>query len=220
VEDAVRALGVEVRRLGGSNRYGTAVLLSSAAFGPETDVVYIATGQNYPDALAGVPAAAGRGAPILLVADQLPGAVANELRRLSPSKVYVLGGPVAVSEAVFAQIGSATGVVPTRLGGSNRYGTALLVSRDAFGPDVDSVFIAPGTAFLDALIAGPIAHRFGGPVLLTAGDLPGSVYDEIARLTPDRIIVVGSVVSDDVVKDLDGIGPSSSTAVIGYLPRP
>ncbi len=196
------------------------MLLSSTAFSAETDVVYIATGQNYPDALAAVPAAAGRGAPVLLVADHLPGAVASELNRLNPSKIYVLGGPAAISNTVFAEIESSTGVTPTRLGGSNRYGTALLVSRDAFGPDVVSVFVAPGTAFRDALIAGPVAHQFGAPVLLTAEDLPDSVYEEIARLTPDRIIVVGSVVSSGVVSDLDGIGPSSLTDVIGYLPRP
>jgi putative cell wall-binding protein len=220
VEDAVRQLGVDVRRIGGANRFSTAAMLSAATFDTDTDTVYIATGLNYPDALAGVPAAASRGAPILLVSDAVPGAVVAELNRLKPTRVYILGGPVAVSDSVVAQVESITGVTATRLGGANRYGTALKVSRDAFGPDVETVFLVPGNGFLDALIAGPVAHRLGGPLILTAGSLPGGVYGEIARLKPDRIVIVGSQVSDGVIKDLDGIGPSLATELIGYLPRP
>ena len=214
VEEAVRQLGVVVRRIGGANRYSTAAMLSAATFDAGTDTVYIATGLNHPDALAGVPAAASRGAPILLVAEGVSGSVAEELKRLKPTRVYILGGPMAVSDAVVAQVESITGVAATRLAGSNRYGTALEVSRDTFGPDVDTVFLAPETDFIDALIAGPVAHRLGGPVLLTADSLSGAVYSEIARLKPDRVIIVGSQVPDGVINDLDGIGPSVATDLI------
>ena len=46
-----------VTRLAGPDRYGTAAAVSQATFAPNVPVVYIATGQNYPDALAGGPAA-------------------------------------------------------------------------------------------------------------------------------------------------------------------
>lgn len=220
VEQSLVALGVDVRRIGGANRYETATKLSQAYFNSDVDTVYIATGLNYPDALAGVPAAALDGSPILLVSDSVPASVKRELQRLEPSKIVVLGGPVAVSDNVVEALEAIAGVPVVRLGGANRYGTAVKVSQYAFEGPVDTVFLASGTDFIDALIAGPVAHRLGGPVLLTGSSLSRSVYNEIKRLRPDRIVVVGSGGSHDILVGLDGIGPSVTTEVIGYLPRP
>jgi hypothetical protein len=60
--------------------------------------VFLATGRQFPDALAGAAAAGSDGAPLLLVrGDCVPGAVAGELRRLAPGHLYVLGGEAAVT---------------------------------------------------------------------------------------------------------------------------
>jgi putative cell wall-binding protein len=90
-----------VVRLSGSDRYSTTAAVSSAFFSPEVPVAYVATGDTFPDALAGAYAAAYAGGPLLLVApDALPLATARELRRLQPRSIVVLGGPAAVSEFV------------------------------------------------------------------------------------------------------------------------
>ncbi len=63
--------------------------------------MFVATGMNYPDGLAGGPVAALLPGPLLLVPPtQLPSVVANELQRLGPDQVYVLGGTASVSDAV------------------------------------------------------------------------------------------------------------------------
>jgi putative cell wall-binding protein len=218
VEAAVAGLGVTVERVGGANRYETAARLSASAF-PTADTVYIATGLNYPDALAGVPAAALRDAPILLVGNgPIPTSVVAELQRLSPTTVYILGGPVAVPNAVASQIASVTGVTPVRLGGANRYDTAVLISKD-IASSAASVFVAPGTSFLDALMAGPVAARLGSPVLLVPNDVPGSVYNEAMRLRPDRLFLIGGALDEAVASGFHGIGPSTATVTLGFLPR-
>jgi putative cell wall-binding protein len=68
-------------------------------------VAYVTTGANYPDALAGGPAAAREGGPVLLVRHGAVSlAVAAELDRLNPARIVVLGGPAVVSDAVAASL--------------------------------------------------------------------------------------------------------------------
>jgi putative cell wall-binding protein len=74
----------------------------SKALAPNgSKAVYLATGTNFPDGLAGDPVAGLRGAPMLLApADRLPPEVAAELQRLNPSTVIILGSSGVVSDGV------------------------------------------------------------------------------------------------------------------------
>jgi hypothetical protein len=72
-----------VSRLAGADRFATAAVICADAFPAAVPVAYVATGTNFPDALAGGPVAARDGAPILLVApDTVPPATHGELARL------------------------------------------------------------------------------------------------------------------------------------------
>ncbi|MGZ6343915.1 MAG: cell wall-binding repeat-containing protein [Candidatus Limnocylindrales bacterium] len=94
------------------------------------------------------------------------------------------------------------GKVAARLFGADRYGTAAAISSHTFAPGVPFAYVASGTDFPDGLAAGPAAASMGGPVLLVppAGPIPQSIKDELTRLKPNKIIVVGgpSAVSDAV----------------------
>jgi len=196
-----------VTRLSGSGRFDTAAAVSAATFDPGVPVAYIATGTNFPDALAGGPAAGSLGGPILLtLPDELPDATANELARVRPQRIVVLGGTGVVSEAVRSQLASFTTGSVTRLSGSGRYETAAAVSAATFGPGVPIVLVAVGTNFPDALAGGPAAVALGGPILLvTADSVPSATATELSRLRPARIVVLGGrgVISDQVAADLD-----------------
>ena len=62
--------------------------------------MYLASGENYPDALAAAPVAALVGAPLLLAEkDCVPASTLVELAHLGATNIVVLGGTNAVSEA-------------------------------------------------------------------------------------------------------------------------
>ena len=195
-----------VSREAGADRFATAAAVSAATFQPGVPVAYVATGLSYPDALAGTPAAARAGGPILLVTQtSIPGPTVGELSRLRPGRIVVLGGPDAVSDAVMSQLGAYTSGSVTRIQGSDRYATSAAISAASFNPGVPVAYVATGERFPDALAGGAAAAKKGGPVLLVqSGSVPPSVQNELARLQPGSIIVLGgpSAVSDAVVSQL------------------
>lgn len=197
----------DVVRLSGSTRYDTAAAISGL-FG-EADTVFVATGKDYPDALAAAALAGSVEAPVLLTReDSVPAATLNELGRLSPSKVYVLGGDSAVSDGVIAAIGRhVKGADVERLSGSNRYGTAAVISQEFESADV--VYVATGANFPDALAGAARAGALDGPVLLVKpNSVPGATAAELDRLNPADIKVLGgtAAVSDDVLTELGTYG--------------
>ena len=95
-----------VTRLAGSDRYGTSAAISST-FAPGVGIAYIASGENYPDALAAAPVAGIAGSPLLLVTPgNIPDSISAELTRLHPGKIVLIGGSVAVSMAVQTALGA------------------------------------------------------------------------------------------------------------------
>ena len=78
----------------------SAAAISRETFAPGVRAVYLATGVDFPGALAGK-AALGAAGPILLTTrDAIPKATRDELARLKPKQVVVLGSEYVVSEAV------------------------------------------------------------------------------------------------------------------------
>ena len=192
-------------RLAGPNRYSTAVEISKATFGPGVDAVYIATGVNFPDALAGSAASGGDGPILLATKGAVGGATLTELRRLKPKRIIVLGGTGAVSAAVESTLKKHAPT--TRQAGADRYSTAAAISAGHFQPGAATAFVATGEDFPDALAGGPAAAKLGGPILLTQRDkLPSATVSELRRLKPKRIVVLGGtgVVSTAVEKALKG----------------
>lgn len=90
-----------VQRRSGATRFETAANIAEATFDGDPGAVYLATGGDFPDALAGGPAAAASGGPLLLVTrEELPAPTREELRRLRPPANVTLGGTAVVSEQV------------------------------------------------------------------------------------------------------------------------
>jgi putative cell wall-binding protein len=179
-------------RIAGASRYETAVRISSATFPEGAAAVVIASGESFPDGLAAGPLAAIEGGPVLLAAhDTLPQITRDELVRLHPEKVFVVGGTSALSDDVLAAIGAATTVQPHRIAGATRYETSTAVSS-LFPSPAPVAFVASGADFPDALAGGAAAAAASAPLLLTpTGVLPAAVGDELARLAPPDTLVLG-----------------------------
>lgn len=197
-----------VERIWGADRYATAAALSQAAYPGGAANVMVATGRNFPDALAGSAAAGHLAMPVLLVQpNEIPPATLSEIDRLNPQKIYVLGGQAIVSDAVLTQLQSyaATGEVE-RLFGADRYATAATISAEFYAPNVPAAFIAVGTGFADALAGAPAAALNDSPLLLVRTDaITDATAAELSRLQPQRIYILGGpgVVSDAVAAQLD-----------------
>ena len=203
-----------VERVAGPGRYETAARISHRAFAPGADVVYVATGAGYPDALAGAAAAGAAKAPVLLVAkDSLPAATSAELRRLAPRRIVVLGGPAAVSAAVETALRAHAAEV-TRIAGPDRYATAAAVARTYAGTP-SAMFLATGQGFADALTGGPAAAAVGAPVLLVPPTcIPAPVGDELVRHAyPPVTLLGGTSVLSPAVAALEPCPPPGTTVL-------
>ncbi|MDN5797140.1 MAG: cell wall-binding repeat-containing protein [Intrasporangium sp.] len=205
VERRLAGYADSVARDAGTDRYDTAAQVSRVAFDPGAPVAYVATGTNFPDALAAGPAGGVKGGPVLLVGrDTIPAATATELRRLAPERIVVLGGTGVVSSSVEKSLGSYSSSV-SRASGSDRFGTAARVSSTTFGAGAPIAFVATGATFPDAVAGGAAGGHRGGPILLTQRNaVPQATLSELARLKPERIVVLGgsSAVSTVVAKRL------------------
>ncbi len=169
---------VQFGRIAGADRFATNVALTTAAFptGGPVNVV-IVNGLGYPDALSAGPLANALGAALLMVTPtSIPAVVADELARLNPNVITIVGGTSVVSAEVEAELGTYVSNPVTqvrRIAGADRYATSRAVLEVGFeGLAVETVLLATGRNFPDALAAGPAAGHTRGAVLLVDGAAP------------------------------------------------
>lgn len=170
--DPKAAPAVSVERLAGNDRYETAVAISKSSIADDVTVpvAYVASGTGFADALSAGPAAAAKGGPVLLVDPNfVPAATMNELKRVKPAEIVVVGGTPSVSDDVASALEAVAPV--TRIGGADRFETSRLIADDAF-PAAQSAYFATGRNFPDALSAGAAAGVTGAPVVLVDGASP------------------------------------------------
>lgn len=154
-------------RVAGLTRYDTSTSTSrlvwaDAVGDPQNkrlaQAVVLASGANFPDALAGVPLAEYKQGPLLLTEpNQLTDTTRWEIHRVLArgGTVYVLGGESALSPAVTDTL-TADGFHVVRYGGATRYETALIIAKQGLN-DPTRVIVATGKDYADALAAGPAA---------------------------------------------------------------
>lgn len=214
---------ITVQQTYGADRYATAVALSQQGYASGANVVYVAQGANYPDALGAAPAAASQGAPLLLTPfSSLPNLVIDEIIRLNPTRIVVVGGEGVVSAFVFSQLQAlvADPAEVVRLAGADRYATARAVVRYAYiatGVPLPTIaYIATGTNYPDALSAAAAGGAIGAPVVLVngaAGSLDVATVALLDELGVNSTRIAGGTasVSNGIQSDL-----AAFTAVSRY----
>lgn len=181
-----------MQRVSGANRYVTAANLASY-YGKGQPRVFLASGEDFPDALAAAALAGKQHTPLLLTrGDDLNAATATELARLDPGEIVVLGGAASISPAVAQEAaGYATSGSYRRLAGADRYATAAKVAAE-HPAGVASTIVASGEDFPDALVGAALAGRRGVPVVLVQADrLTSGAVDALSHLDPGAINVLG-----------------------------
>lgn len=175
VTTQLTTLGYNVTRIGGADRYRTAVAVAAALGDPTTFL--LASGTAFPDALVASPAAAHvHGAVLLTNGDEMVAATSDRLSAF-PGEVYAIGGSAA-----------AAWPAATSVAGADRYATAAAVARTFF-TNPATVTVASGWSFADAL-PGASMTKAGGPLLLANRDaLPLATSDYLASVKTSLLTV-------------------------------
>ncbi|MFP5325947.1 MAG: cell wall-binding repeat-containing protein, partial [Acidimicrobiia bacterium] len=224
VEESVGDYAESTVRLAGSDRYETALAISRATFPGGAGTVYVAAGDRPADALsAGAVAAAGKMPLLLTPSSGISAGVHQELDRLNPVNIVVLGGAGVISDAMASELGQHASGGVVRFGGEDRYATSAEVSRLSLSSPRPTVVLASGVSVVDALAAGASAATVGAPVLLVQPTcMADSVRTELARLAPTDLVVVGggTVVSDAAVGGAACPPPAPVRPPSPYAPPP
>jgi N-acetylmuramoyl-L-alanine amidase len=174
-------------RIAGQDRIETAIGIAQKGW-DTTETVILCELNDYPGSIAAAPYAASLDAPILLTGGQkLDSRVVDELERLQPQKAILIGGEALLATAIVEKLEN-LGIETERIGGANRYATSVLLAERLYS---DSLIIANGDDFPDALSAASYAGIAQIPIVLTSKKLPAEVLEYCQQIQPENIIVIG-----------------------------
>jgi len=181
VKNAIDAIvpgsSVAVERIDGLTRYETAARVATKALGAPgrtawDGTAFVATGANFPDALAAGPLAAAKGLPLYLAHPSgISQATLQSMASAGVKRVYVLGGTSAVSNATVTALTGRGISLAGRWAGATRYATAATVAENSLLMGLDAVrpALATGTNYPDALAGGVMQGMAGSVIVLTSG---------------------------------------------------
>jgi putative cell wall-binding protein len=178
-----------VDRLDGADRYATADAVAvkvAEVLGDHWDgTAFVATGENFPDALAAAPLAARQGWPLFLARTASGLSDATKAAMSDVRSVVILGGNAVVTPATQTYLEGRFGEGGiVRLGGDDRYATAVDVAEYAVsrGHVWHGVGITTGENFPDALAGGVLQGKANSVMLLTlSGSLPAATLDALTE---------------------------------------
>ena len=149
----------DIYRLGGNNRYDTAIAIAEDGW-EYADSVVLANGDDFADALAGVPLAVALDAPILVTrSDRIDNEILETIEKLNAGTIYILGGPGAISTEVERQLNNYEII---------RFETSVRIAEElarVTGIESQYVFVAYAHNYPDALAISSIAACMGAPII-------------------------------------------------------
>ena len=200
-----------LRRLSGATRYDTMERIVGAGGWRSGGTVIVASGGNYPDALAASGLAGVLDAPIVLTdGNTLSVQASARLTSLAPSRIIVAGGRAAVSDGVVAAL---RGICPDveRVAGETRVDTSLELYRKGSGWGSTAILATSGN-FADALSVSSYAYAAKAPVFLVDPGTGLTRAQKAALGTFGQVLVVGgeNAVPSRHVAGLPGVTRLSS----------
>ncbi len=194
-------------RLGGADRYQTAIAIAQSGWKTASSYVVLATGNDYPDALSAAPLAKKYNAPILLTdKNSIPQTVITELKRLSVAHIIITGGTGVISQSVEKQLNT-MGIATERLGGADRFETSIKIA-EKLGTVSGEIMVTNGLQYSDALSASSIAAKKGIPIILTNKDvLPASTNTFMSKNSFTKTYILGDtdLISSNVANKFPSI---------------
>ncbi|MGG4167048.1 SpoIID/LytB domain-containing protein [Bacillus sp. es.034] len=207
-------LGDYSHELEGIDRYETSVSVSGYGWENRSKAVVIGRGDLSIDALTGSVLAKKLDSPLLLTTSKsLPETVLNEIKRLQPEKVYLLGGSNAIGTNVETQLKGLSFINDgdiTRISGKERYETAVKVADEINNKD-EIFVVTKDEKSPDALSIASYASMMQIPILYTTKDtLHESVEAYMKENAIKNVTIIGgqSAVSSGVERELANLAPN------------
>lgn len=168
VEKELQSKGIEVKRLGGTDRFETSYIVAKEISNIKAiDTVFFANGyKGEADAMSISPVANKQGNPIILTNGN------NTTFKPSNTKNYVIGSTSVMSQNLLNETNS------TRLGGIDRFETNKKVIQN-FYDDIDEVYLAKGYQLVDSLTASPLAKD--KPMVLVQNNSDKSILKGVSK---------------------------------------
>ncbi|AJP12543.1 TPA: cell wall-binding protein Cwp10 [Clostridioides difficile] len=165
---------VTVKKLKGADRFETAIKISQSGW-TKSDTVVIVNGEDKSmvDGLTATPLASVKNSPILLSSNEkLPQKTVEELKRLNPSKVVVIGGNNSMPNSVVEAIKAVNSKISVqRIGGDTRYQTSINIAKEIDRTNnVSKLYIGAGNGEADSLSIASLAGKEKTPIVLTQKD--------------------------------------------------
>lgn len=120
-----------------------------------------------------------------------------------------MGRQYAAAIILILVVATSAGAEPTPITGTSAADLTANIAAEAFADTADLVLVARDDAYADALSAGVL--QADGPLLLvpSSGLLPSVVTEQLQRLMPSRIVVLGgaAAISEETVESLRSSEP-------------
>ncbi|MDI3116402.1 cell wall-binding protein Cwp10 [Clostridioides difficile] len=211
---------VTVKKLKGADRFETAIKVSQSGW-TKSDTVVIVNGEDKSmvDGLTATPLASVKNSPILLSSNEkLPQKTVEELKRLNPSKVIVIGGNNSMPNSVVEAIKAVNSKISVqRIGGDTRYQTSINIAKEIDKTNnVSKLYIGAGNGEADSLSIASLAGKEKTPIVLTQKDGVDSEAEQfiksnkvsniyfiggIEKISNKAIEQVGKIANRDISKN-------------------
>lgn len=178
---------ITIRRFSGIDRYDTSAKVAKDI--GTSNGVAIVSGQDFPDGVSIASIAAQKQMPILLMAScYIPDSIQNFIDNNKINNFYVIGGKGVIYDSTISKLQNVK-----RICGANRYQTNLAVLNE-FKDSIklNSVYVASGEQYPDALSGSVVAALTSSPLMLTDSYDRGIleyVNDNIASIS--NIVILG-----------------------------
>lgn len=207
-------------RIAGNDQFETARKVAERV-GVKGKVI-LASGEQFPDALAISAYAGATETPILLTRPtKMPEATQQELDSLQQKgalHTIVVGGEAIVAKATLSSLKDVE-----RLAGNNAYDTAAKVYE--FARSIltsQTTYLVTGENFPDALAVGSLAAKQSSSIVMTQrATLPEATYAVLSKptATPLKVVIVGglAVVTDRIKNIVEGTVPPTGGLLGGQI---